>query len=52
MSLDNRSFILPAGEKVLISKAEFDIKYISLTRDSFIEALKEKLLWGKDKRNS
>ena len=52
MSLDNRSFILPAGEKVLISKAEFDIKYISLTKDSFIEALKEKLLWGKDKRNS
>jgi NAD+ kinase len=52
MSLDNRSFILPAGEKVTIYKADFEIKYISLTEDSFIEALKEKLLWGKDKRNS
>ncbi len=52
MSLDNRSFILPAGESVTISKADFELKYISLTEDSFIEALKEKLLWGKDKRNS
>lgn len=52
MSLDNRSFILPAGEKVKISKAEFELKYISLPSGSFIEALKEKLLWGKDKRNT
>ncbi len=51
ISLDNRSFTIPAGVKATISKADFEIKYISLTKGSFIRALREKLLWGEDKRN-
>ncbi|MHC1780531.1 MAG: NAD(+)/NADH kinase [Bacteroidales bacterium] len=52
LSLDNRSFTIPAGVKVTITKAEACIKYISLNKGSFIQALREKLMWGEDKRNT
>ncbi len=51
MSLDNRSLILPEHHKVSISRSLFKMKYISLSANSFIAALKEKLMWGQDKRN-
>ncbi|PKP06719.1 MAG: NAD(+) kinase [Bacteroidetes bacterium HGW-Bacteroidetes-5] len=51
LSLDNRSLTIPVGVKVTISKANFDLKYISLTKGGFINALREKLMWGEDKRN-
>ena len=50
VSLDNRSLVLPENRKVSISKSLFEMKYISLSANSFIAALKEKLMWGQDKR--
>jgi len=51
VSLDNRSFTIPAGELVTITKANFDLRYISFSGDNFIGALRDKLMWGVDKRN-
>ena len=51
ISLDNRSFTIPVGEVVKIYKAKFNLKYITFTSESFIAALREKLMWGEDKRN-
>ncbi|MFA6334359.1 MAG: NAD(+)/NADH kinase [Bacteroidales bacterium] len=52
LSLDNRSVVISSGDSFKISKAEFELNYISLPSSSFIGALKEKLRWGADKRNS
>ncbi|HRR49687.1 MAG TPA: NAD kinase, partial [Bacteroidales bacterium] len=51
LCLDSREFILPSGSPVKIKKADFPLKYISLQEGSFINALKDKLRWGEDKRN-
>lgn len=51
VSLDNRSFAIPVGEVVTITKAKFDLRYLSFYGDNFIGALREKLMWGADKRN-
>ncbi len=50
LTVDNRSFDLMAGEKVVINKGEFPIKTVSIN-NNFIAALNQKLLWGEDKRN-
>ncbi|MBQ3175822.1 MAG: NAD(+)/NADH kinase [Bacteroidales bacterium] len=50
LTADNRSAILPQGTRIMISKAGFSLKSISVN-NSFIEALSQKLLWGVDKRN-
>lgn len=52
LSLDNRSVIVSSGESFTVSKAEFDLNIISLSSNNFIEALKEKLFWGEDRRNT
>ncbi len=52
LSLDNRSVIISSGESFTATKAEFDLNIISLTSNNFIEALKEKLFWGEDRRNT
>lgn len=49
--VDNRSFSLPKGEVITISKANSLLKRVSIN-NNFIAALNEKLLWGADKRNS
>ncbi len=51
VSLDNRSFAIPAGEIVTITMAKFELRYISFYGGNFIGALREKLMWGADKRN-
>lgn len=50
LTADNRFFILPKGERILISRGNFPLKSISIN-NNFIEALSQKLLWGEDKRN-
>ncbi len=50
LTVDNRSFDLMAGEKVVINKGEFPIRTVSIN-NNFIAALNQKLLWGEDKRN-
>lgn len=52
MSLDNRSTTLLDNQIVTITKADFELNYLSFSREGFIGALKEKLMWGEDKRNN
>ena len=37
--------------KIKIEKAHFNFNIAHFSNNSFYESLKEKLLWGKDKRN-
>lgn len=47
---DNRETLLTQGELLKISKAPFGIAYVSSGISNFIDALRDKLLWGEDKR--
>lgn len=49
---DNRSFKVPSGEKLHVSISDYYINYVCLRRSRFIDALTEKLMWGKDRRNN
>jgi NAD+ kinase len=51
MSLDSRSYFLSADEEIVIKKAAFGINLIKLHSQSHIVTLRNKLLWGIDKRN-
>ncbi len=51
ISLDSRIFTIENETEVTIRKADFTIKTIQLTDQSFLKTLREKLLWGEDKRN-
>lgn len=51
VSLDSRIETLQDDTTLIIKKAPFTIKMVQLKGDSFIKTLREKLLWGKDKRN-
>ena len=52
ISLDNRLYEVPSGTTISIEKAGFTVKTIRLRESSFFSTLQEKLLWGKDKRNT
>jgi NAD+ kinase len=51
ISLDSRIATLKDHTEIRIRKAPFTIKLVQLQDDSFIKTLREKLLWGEDKRN-
>lgn len=51
VSLDSRIASLENGQEITISKAPFSIKMIEYTSESFLKTLRNKLLWGEDKRN-
>ena len=51
ISLDSRIATLEDNTLIFIKKAPFTIKLVQLPNDSFIKTLREKLLWGEDKRN-
>lgn len=51
VSLDSRIATLENGTEILIKKAAFTIKMIEYTSESFLKTLRNKLLWGEDKRN-
>lgn len=50
-SVDSRSVILPDKTKVQVKKAEFKIKTLKLEGHSYYSTLRNKLMWGADKRN-
>ncbi len=52
LSVDNRDYTLPEGVEVEIRQAPFKLKKVCLEGDNFIDALKDRLFWGKDVRNS
>ncbi len=51
ISLDSRLTTISDTTKIFIRKCDFTIKTILLNEQSFIKTLREKLLWGEDKRN-
>ena len=51
VTMDNRGTVLPVGESIRVSVAQFSLKRIRLDRSNFIQALKSKLFWGEDVRN-
>lgn len=51
ISLDSRSYVLKTGAEIHIKKAKFAVNLIKMPNISYIETLRNKLLWGVDKRN-
>lgn len=51
LSLDSRIATLENETVITIKKAPFTIPLVQLSHDSFIETIRQKLLWGEDKRN-
>ena len=51
VSLDSRIASVANGKEITIRKADFTIKMIEYTSESFLKTLRKKLLWGEDKRN-
>jgi NAD+ kinase len=52
ISLDSRITTLNKNTTVKIKKTSFNIKMIEFESESFLYTLREKLMWGKDRRNS
>ncbi len=50
VSLDGRSVTLPVGSTIKLRKAPFVIKVVQRLKHNFGETLRNKLLWGVDKR--
>lgn len=51
LSLDSRLYFIDKTSSIFIKKAPYTIQLIALHDQSFIETLREKLLWGEDSRN-
>lgn len=52
LSLDNRDLVVPSGTAISVSSAPFKLKKLVLGKSNFIQALRTKLLWGEDVRNT
>ena len=52
LSVDNRNYSIPDGVEVEVSRAPFKLKKVCLSGDTFIDALKDRLFWGQDVRNT
>lgn len=51
LSLDNRLIHIATNTEITIRRAKFDIYLIHPKQLSFYETIRQKLLWGKDRRN-
>jgi NAD+ kinase len=51
LTLDSRMYSLSNNSTVHIKMCSFSIKTVQLNDQTFIKTLREKLLWGEDKRN-
>ncbi len=51
LSLDSRLIHMKTDAELIIRKADFDILLVHPNSLSFYETIRQKLLWGKDKRN-
>ena len=50
VSADSQIFSVNIDSKINISKAPYFLKMVEFEEDSYINTLREKLMWGKDKR--
>ena len=51
VSLDSRIARLENGREIIVKKAPYSIKMIEYTSESFLKTIRNKLLWGEDRRN-
>lgn len=51
VSLDARSFKVPTDSNIRIKKADFQFNMIRLLGSNYMDTLRNKLLWGTDKRD-
>ena len=51
VSLDSRIATIPNGKEIIIQKSPLTIKMVAYTSESFLKTLRNKLLWGEDRRN-
>ena len=51
LSLDSRNIALPTSVEIQIKKADFYIYIVETNEINYFNTLREKLLWGSDKRN-
>lgn len=51
ISLDSRIASVQNGQEIHIKKADFAIKMLEYSSESFLKTLRNKLLWGEDRRN-
>lgn len=52
ISLDGRSNVFHTGTKLIIKKADFELKVIKRKENTFYDTLRNKLMWGVDPRQS
>ncbi len=50
-SLDSRSLSMDASLKLVLKKEKFEINLLRLNNENFLNTLRNKLMWGLDKRN-
>lgn len=51
VSLDSRTAVVANDSILTIRKADFTIKMVEIPKETFLKTLRNKLLWGEDKRN-
>jgi len=51
VSLDSRIATIPNGKEIIIQKSPLTVKMVAYTSESFLKTLRNKLLWGEDRRN-
>ncbi len=51
VSLDSRIATVDNGTEILIRKADFSIRMVEYPSESFFKTIRNKLLWGEDRRN-
>lgn len=51
LSLDSRIATIENEQEIIVKKAPFTIKMIEYNSESFLKTLRNKLLWGEDRRN-
>ena len=51
VSLDSRLATIENGRELTVKKADFSIRMVEYTSESFLKTIRNKLLWGEDRRN-
>lgn len=51
VSLDSRIATIPNGTEIVIQKSPYTVKMVAYKSESFLKTLRNKLLWGEDRRN-
>ncbi len=51
LSMDSRQCIIQKNQEILVKKAPFKINFVQVADSGFFGVIRDKLMWGEDKRN-